>query len=179
MRQHIPYSGIYLREMLYLFVYRPMRHTCIFLYPPSKGNALYPGTIAAANADGTFAVAYDDGDMGLYIQRKGVMVSLNYTLLASTNHLGSSPCVAISSTTDLRYYILKKKRERGPGVDHDLGRLLIHPKHSFRRPTPSLPTLAEDQVQPQLIMALPTANDPASQQQLAAGPITRACYNCS
>ena len=109
MRQHIPYSGIYLREMLYLFVYRPMRHTCIFLYPPSKGNTLYPGTIAAANADGTFAVAYDDGDMGLYIQRKWVMVSLNYTLLASTNHLGSSPCVAISSTTDLRYYILKKK----------------------------------------------------------------------
>ena len=178
MRQHIPYSGIYLREMLYLFVYRPMRHTRIFLYPPSKGNALYPGTIAAANADGTFAVAYDDGDMGLYIQRKGVMVSLNYTLLASTDHLSPSPCVAISSTTDLRYYIYIYKSV-GLVLITILGRLRIHPKHSFRRPTPSLPTLAEDQVQPQLIMALPSANNPASQQQLAAGPITRACYNCS
>lgn len=27
------------------------------------GETLYPGTIAAANADGTFAVAYDDGDI--------------------------------------------------------------------------------------------------------------------
>lgn len=28
------------------------------------GETLYPGTIAAANADGTFAIAYDDGDIG-------------------------------------------------------------------------------------------------------------------
>ena len=26
------------------------------------GGTLYPGTIAAANADGTFAVRYEDGD---------------------------------------------------------------------------------------------------------------------
>ena len=36
------------------------RHTSI-----ATGETLYPGTIAAANADGTFNVAYDDGDIGL------------------------------------------------------------------------------------------------------------------
>ena len=33
---------------------------------------LYPGTIAAANADGTFAVRYDDGDEEMAVKRSSI-----------------------------------------------------------------------------------------------------------
>ena len=72
------------------------------------GETLYPGTIAAANADGTFAIAYDDGDIGWDIVWFRGLAYLSLLSRKCGSYLDLSPARVVDPVTLHPFLTLRK-----------------------------------------------------------------------